>query len=166
MSEEKNLNSPIDLSPETSRTASPDMPTGDASEAIAKEWQKMRGQDREQAEASGVRLITQDANPLGGESATEETPSEKWEKIREQDEELARESGARLIKQSANPLNEGSGAAKAIDKEGQKMREQDEEKAEEAGKTLIKQKKQAWKKTKKSRGNSCRPRNWRRGKKK
>src|SRR3972149_8753340 len=130
MSEEKNLNSPIDLSPETSRTASPDMPTGDSSEEI----------DREQAEASGVRLIPQDANPLGGEATTEETPSEKWEKIREQDEELAKESGARLIKQSANPLNEGSETAEIIDKEWQKMREQEEARAEEDGKTLIRQK--------------------------
>src|SRR3989344_9171861 len=140
MSEEKNLNSPIDLSPETSRTASPDMPTGDASVEIDKEWQKMREQDREQAEASGVRLITQDANPLGGESTTEETPSEKWEKIREQDEELAKESGARLIKQSANPLNEGSETAEIIDKEWQKMRGQEEARAEEEGRTLIRQK--------------------------
>src|SRR3989338_7671331 len=127
-------------SPETPQPASLDMPAGDASEAIDKEWQKMRERDKEQAEASGIRLITQDANPLGGESATEETPSEKWEKIREQDEELARESGARLIKQSANPLNEGSETAEIIDKEWQKMRGQEEARAEEEGRTLIRQK--------------------------
>ena len=94
MSEEKNLNSPIDLSPETSRTASPDMPTGDASEEIDKEWQKMREQEEARAEEDGKTLIRQKHNPLGGEPQPIETrndASSKPENIAAEQEDTTQE---------------------------------------------------------------------------
>jgi len=89
---EKNLNSPIDLPPETPRTASPDMPTGDASEAIDKEWQKMREQEEARAEEEGKTLIRQKHNPLGGEPQyieTREDVSSKPENIAAEQEDTA-----------------------------------------------------------------------------
>ena len=89
---EKNLNSPIDLPPETPRTASPDMPTGDASEAIDKEWQKMREQEEARAEEEGKTLIRQKHNPLGGEPQyieTREDVSSKPENIAAEQEDAA-----------------------------------------------------------------------------
>ena len=89
---EKNLNSPIDLPPETPQPASPDMPAGDASEAIDKEWQKMREQEEARAEEEGKTLIRQKHNPLGGEPQyieTREDVSSKPENIAAEREDTA-----------------------------------------------------------------------------
>ena len=79
-------------SPETPQPASLDMPTGDASEVIDKEWQKMREQEETQAREEKRTIIKQKHNPLGGEPQyikTREDVSSKPENIAAKQEDTA-----------------------------------------------------------------------------